>query len=423
MTKKTILLITDDQKTALSVKESLGHHVHLEAVASRADAKAYLAKKRPDLLIIDFDIKETDGLQIFRELGTSVKVIMLSASASIPLVVTATKQGVEEFLRKPIDQHQLLETVGRHLAREPLQLRWLSQEDWLSGGSPALRQMYEEIQEALRLDRHIILVGAKGIALQQVAEFIHINSPRHQRRLATVAAAAFNHESLEGALWATLQKLLSLPDPGSLQDEADRCGTIFLSGVEQLDGHVRLSLFSYFGQRRGQGDKTIRAIIGLEHPPVFAQGQGGEYAVITVPPLSQRKEDLPYLIELSLKRYSQKYGKKVDFIAAELLDFLVTYDYPGNYEEMQKLIEEAVLAARGDKLELEAFPFSFPALQSVARTKALRKNASLADARRALERDFYYILLKKANGDTGKVARFLDLPKASLAERLQDLLD
>ncbi|MBI5399500.1 sigma-54-dependent Fis family transcriptional regulator [Candidatus Saganbacteria bacterium] len=421
--KKVILLIADEPKIIASIKEALGRHVDLETAADKTAAQNFLLQKKPELIIIDFDLRGQDGLQVFRELGTSIKVIMLSDSSNIPLVVAATKQGVEDFLRKPLDPRQLLDTVNRHLLREPIQLKWAEGEDWLSGGSHALQQMYDQIQTALQLDRHIILVGEKGVPVPQAANFIHANSPRRARKLMTVETADFRQEAMEGHLWATLQKLLSLPEASSLQDEADRCGTIFLEGIEQLDEHVRLSLLNFFKQQRGRTDRTIRAIIDVQQIAALPPAQTENFAIITIPPLRQRREDLPFLVELCLKRYSRFHGKKVEYIAAELLDFLVAYDYPGNYAELKKLIEEAVLAARGDKLELESFPFNFPALQSVVQARALRKNAPLGTARRAFEKDLYYILLKKAHGDTGKVARFLDLPKTALAARLENLLD
>jgi DNA-binding NtrC family response regulator len=420
MARKTILIITDNHKTEASVREVLGKRYDFEVARDSRQAAAQLAKRSPDLIIIDFDLKGEDGLRLFRNLGTSVKTIMLSASGSIPLAVSAAKLGVEEFLRKPMNAEQLRASVEKNISREPLKLCWKEGLEWLRGGSPSLQKMLGSIQDILGENRDVILVGEQGIPKDRVAEFIHSNSPRRAKRFVKVDVASFRRESFETHFWAAVQEIMSLPGVDSVQSEEDRCGTLYLENVENLDDHFKLSILDFFKERKGKIDKGISAIIGVCNKSAI---QENGYVLIEIPPLRERKEDIPYLLELYLKRSSIKYGKEVKFVPTEILDFLVTYDFPGNYQELERLVEGAVLAAASDKLELENFPFDFRGLLQTSLRKALRENLTLEEAKRRFEKGLFHMLLKKSGGESSRVARFLDIPKTVLAERLEDLLD
>ncbi|MDD5382485.1 MAG: response regulator [Candidatus Margulisbacteria bacterium] len=413
MTRKTILLITDDHKTETAVKETLGKHYGLETAKDKETAAALLAKKLPDLAIIDFDLKGEDGLQIYKNLGLTVKTIMLSASGSIPLAVSATKLGVEEFLRKPIDAEHLQRAVETNLPKEEVKLRWPEGLEWLRGESPGLKKMLSEIQEILRGNKDVILVGERGIPKEQIAELIHLNGPRKERKLARVDLAAFRKEALEAHFWTTIQELMAIPAAA---------GTIYLDTLHNLDELFLLSVFNFFHERPNKIDKSIRAIIGVYNKSQ-AQKAGKNYVVIEVPKLRDRKADLPYLVEFYLASSARKHGKNIKYLAADVLDLLAAYDYPGNYLELERLIEEAVLSADSDKLELKNFPVDLNGLVNAAQKKGLSEDLPLEKARQVFERKLYAVLLEKAKGETAKVARFLDVPKTALTDRLDNLFD
>ncbi|MBU0671858.1 MAG: response regulator [Candidatus Margulisbacteria bacterium] len=420
MAKKTILLIADDPRTVNAVKDILKREYQLETVKDAASAAVFLSQKPPELIIIDFELNVRDGLLVFKELGTSVKVIMLSASDSIPLAVSATKQGVAEFLRKPINSEQLRKAVDKNIAQEEIRLRWIEGMAWLSGGSPAVEKMMAEIGTAIGQDKHIILLAEPGIKIDKIAQFIHHNGPRHKRKMVRLDLSAFRQEAQETQFWATMQELLAAPAADSLLDEADRCGTILFSGIDDLDEHFRLSIFNFFVERRGKSDKSIRVIINSAGD---VKAAGKEYARVRIPPLVERKEDLPYLLKFYLKHYSDKHGKRVKYIAAELLEFLAAYDYPGNYRELEGLIENAVLMATNEILGFANLPFDQQALLTAALINSSQKDLSLAEARRGFEKDLYHVLLKKTDGKSDQVAEFLDIPRTVLAARLENLLD
>lgn len=419
MSAKTILLIEDEAKTATALKDYLKRQYHIELVKNAEQAGALLSKKRPDLIIIDFDLKGEDGLQVFKKLGTTVKVIMLSGSGSIPLVVSATKLGVAEFLRKPLDAEQLKQAVSRNLPKESQRLKWSSSVDWLKSTSPAVKQMLDQVQDALPQNEDIALIAERGIPAAAVAEFIHQNSSQARRQLIKVDVAAFRREDLEQHFWTTIQELMALPDQNSVKDPADRCGTIYLENISRLDEPFQITIFKFFKERRGKTDKSIRAIIGLDNENKFAK----DLRVINIPPLRERREDLPRLFELYVKNAAKRFGKPVNFVAVSVLDWLASYDWPGNFQEMASLIEEAVLAATSNKLEPLNFPLNYRGLITQAQHGAVLENLNLQQARQRFEKILYPVLLKKMKGDKAQLSRFLDVPRTTLAERLDNLSD
>jgi DNA-binding NtrC family response regulator len=415
MPKKTILLIEDDPKTEAAIRDALGRGYNLHKAKGSAEAAAILQKKPADLILIDFDLKQKDGLQIYRELRPKLKVIMLSASGNVPLAVTATKQGVVEFLRKPISGEELREAVERNMAELPARLRWPKGAEWLRGESKSIQEMLGKIRLALRDEMDIVLNGERGIPKKEVAEFIHLNSPQQEKKLECIDLNSFSKESLELHFWTNVKRFLSLPDAKSLQRLGDLCGTLYLDNLEKVDEHFRASIFSYFAGTK----KDVRVVFGFSGDSLKVK----EYVLINVPPLRDRKEDLPGLLEFYLKKASARFNKEVKYVSADVLGFLAGYDFPGNYLELLRMIEEAVLAAKDEKLESSNFPYGYRGLMQTALNSSLGESLTLEEAKRRFEKKLYQVLLNQAGGDEGTVARFMDVPKAVLAERFQDLSD
>jgi two-component system, NtrC family, response regulator PilR len=415
MVKKTILLIEDDPKTEAAIKEVIGREYNLKVVKDQVEATLFIANRLPDLMLIDFDIKSKDGLQIYREMRPNIKVIMLSISGNVPLAVSATKQGVVDFLRKPINAEELLEAIERNLGDNEVRLFWPDSASWLRGESKSIKKMLSNILGLVKEGSDMVLFGEGGIPKEDVAEFIHANGPNRAKKMVRLDLSSFAKEHLEGHFWGSIKKILSLPETNSLQRVNDLCGTLYLENFGQLDEHFKLSILDYF---RGS-NKNILVIFATADKEIDIDG----YPIISIPALRERKEDLPYLLDLYLSRYSIKYNKKVQSISSDILAFLASYDFPGNYAELEIIIEEAVLSAQGECLERINFPFDLNSLIQSSQLKASAENLPLHEARRDFEKGLYKVLLDKSNDDEPAVARFMDLPKNVLLERLENLFD
>ena len=414
MIKKRILIVEDDLKTGARLKEMLGKEYRLELVGSKK-AVASFEKSIPDLILIDYDLKDKNGLQVFYEihpLKPEIKIIMLSTSGSIPLAVNAAKSGISDFLRKPLNAEQVKEAVARSIFKPQRKARLPQNVGWLRGESSVLNKMLHGIQETAAKNSDLVLQAEKGIDKRAIAEIIHGYGPQSRRKLVVLNLASFQKEALETSFWTILQDAMVLPDPSSLREEEDRCGTIFLNNFESVDEHFKIVLLKFFRERRGKIDKSIRLIIGVEKSNLK------DFACIEIPPLRQRKGDLPYILAFSLKYYSDQHNKTLKHISTQLLEFLMAYDYPGNYAELDRLIQVAVLNSTSNQLEARDLPFNFDQILQ----GALKKDGStLEKAKQDFERKLYPLLLQKLEGNQAAVARFLDFPKTAFLQRLEEL--
>jgi DNA-binding NtrC family response regulator len=423
MPKKRILLITDEARTEAGVREALSEY-DLEAVKNVEAALALINSLAPDLVVIDFELKEMDGLRVFRQVRLKVpgiNAIMLSASNDIPLAVTATKLGVSDFLRKPVNAQLLRESVGKNLAVPEGILLPPSEIGWMQGESAGLKKMYSEIKQALASSsRNLVLLGEPGIRKKDVAAYIHAHSLKKKRSLRVIDLSSFQRGDLEAHFWASLQEIMAMPEAKSLPTEEDRCGTLYLEKIGSLDGNFRTGIFKFGRERRENVDREILLVIGVCSEAIAREAEG--YLEIEVPPLRARKEDLPFLLNYYLKHYSARYNKPARGFSADALDFLALYDYPGNYLELEGMVEQAVLLSASDLVELKDIAMDFVSLRDVSAKKSLRQGKpQLKEARKEFEKDLYGILLAKSGGNTAAIARFLDMPRTALSERMREL--
>jgi DNA-binding NtrC family response regulator len=429
--KKTILLIEDDPRVEQAIKSALPGYA-LETVKDEKEAAGALERKKPALVIIDHDLKTADGLQIFRQvrlLAPYVRVVMLSLANDIPLAVTATKLGAADFLRKPVSPKELLAAVERNASAAGAHGAPPAGAPWLQGEDPPLKKMYADIRAALLTRKNLVLAAERGIEKGDLAEYLHERGWKPKRQIRTIDLASFRRENLEGSFWSTVQEAVgeSLPagrpgKPAAADNEEDRCGTLFLENIESLEASFRLSIFEFFKEKKEKIDQEALVVIGLFSAGSLPPQLQKHYSLIEVPPLRERKADLPQLVSRRLAALSAEHNKTVKAISAELLYLFNLYDFPGNYHELEALLTAGVLASSSATLEIKDLPLDFKMLTALAIKDAhLKGKLSLESARRWLEKLTYKTLLAKNGGDLAAAARFLDLPRTALAERAAEL--
>ncbi|OGB90006.1 hypothetical protein A2625_01520 [candidate division WOR-1 bacterium RIFCSPHIGHO2_01_FULL_53_15] len=396
MAKKTILLVSDDARAEQAIRSALGDYA-IETVRNAEEAAEALPKTKPALIIIDYDLKKTDGLQVFRQLqplAPHVRFIMLSSSNDIPLAVAATKLGVSDFLKKPAPPRELAASVERNIVPAP--------------EAPVLYGR-----------KNLILLAERGVDKKSAVEQIHLHSLKKKRKLRVIDAAAFRRENLEASFWATVQEAIGLaPALG----EEERCGTLYLDNIDGLEESFRASIFEFFREKKEKVDREVLVVLGVTGREQLSAAPVKNYELVEAPPLRARREDLPLLISQALAALSAAHNKKVKAVSAEVMTLLGLYDFPGNYAELECLLEEAILASASEILELKDLPLDFRSLLEVTVKKAKRsRGTSLISARRWFEKAAYKTLLEKTGGDFAATARFLDIPKTTLIERAEEL--
>ncbi|OGC36267.1 hypothetical protein A2311_00165 [candidate division WOR-1 bacterium RIFOXYB2_FULL_48_7] len=414
-----IIAICTEAGLINSLKEALSAY-RFEAFGTVEAASQSFAQELPNLILIDYDLKEGDGLQSFRQLqkiSPRTNVIMLATEHNIPLAVAATKSGVADFLHKPLATKQLLAAVEKNLTSYGEIFLPPAEPVWLSGEGPVLVKLYKDLKQALIANQNILLTGERGINKLDVVRFIHEHGLKRQRNLKIVDLHNFSRPEQEALFWTSLQEIMA----NSAQIEEERCGTLFLDNLEAVEKNFRLSVLEFFRQKKENVDQTIMVIIGLYDKVSderFPQGFG----LIDLPPLRLRKDDLPLLAAKLMEQLASKHNKKVRGLTRQALTYLMLFDYPGNYQELANILDQAVLAAAGEMVELKDLPLDQQWLLSATAKQALKSGKiSLKVGRREFEKELYSILLAKADGDIALLSRYLDIPRHNLQERIEAL--
>jgi len=418
--KNIILLIEDEAKVEARVKEVLADY-QIETLTSTGAALDYLRSHKCDLVIIDHDLKKADGLRLLREirlLSPRVKIVMLSASNDVQLAVAAVKMGAAEFLKKPIAADQFRGAIEKTISSREEVASGPAGSAWLQGESPGLKKMYADITNALASDKNILLFGERGIAREEVAAFIHSMSPRKNRLLKCINLLSFRRQNQEAPFWATVQELTAEPPGNSLLSESDLSGTLYLENIEALEDNFKASIFDFFKTRRGE----LLLVAGIADTKAVPPERAKNFFRVDVPPLRDRREDLPQLLIHYLNYYSMKHNKRAAGFSAGLLSLLMLYDYPGNYRELECLIEQGVLSSSSEMLDLKDIALDLKGLSGISLKKAAREGkSSLEEVKNEFEAELYGSLLAGAKGDLTIAARFLDVPRSILAERIGKL--
>lgn len=417
-----ILLLEDDLKTAAQIKDALGEEL---VVCDKVQDFLLRADEKPQLAIIDFDLRETDGLMVYRKLrerAPYLKTIMLSGNNNIPLAVSATRMGVADFLRKPLEMAVFKAAVQAQLKAVAVPGPTLSLElggEWLNGTSEKLQRFLVDFQSALTSNQDLSLAAERGINLGLLARLLHKYGPNGKRKFVEFNLASFSRDTLESHFWATLQELLLSREEASLPEQQELTGTLYFEGWESIPDHFKNSLLEFLKKRRTEARllKDVRVIIA-------AGGEIAGFGRLAVPPLRERKEDLPLIVAAEVRRLTPD----PVYLSPQVMEFFAYYDFPGNYEELRVLLESALRHAYRQAgnhprdLKLSSFLLNTGQLvQKQLKQTLANQSFELNSVRERFESELLTFVVDSAGGDASQAARFLDLPRTALQERLKTL--
>jgi two-component system response regulator PilR (NtrC family) len=431
---KTILYIGDDSETRSLISQSLGVDFTVKHVEHISDALKVILSALPSLVIFDYDLKDGGGIDSYlkiRRISPRLKVMVISALNDIGLAVSAAKLGAADFLRKPLEADRLREAVIKNTfaleKARPFRPESIPGGEWLSGSSEKLSALISAVTSAAESDKDVTLFSEAGIDKGSVAFLIHSLWAPSMRKFVRLDLLSFAKESQEGLFWSALKELLE-ERMGNV-DEDELCGTVFLTGIDRVSEHFRLSILDFLRHRRsGQAlmkiDSSIRVILSFEDPLCFAdlQAKGNleSFLKINLPPLRERASDIPLLLDRYIKKFSVLHNKSAEGVSLDVLKFLVYYDWPGNYREFEATIELSVLNSSGNMIF--EVPFDLEMLNSRLLKELKAENGvSLSALRDSLEKILYKAVLESSNFDEAKAAAFLDVPKTAFSKRAADL--
>jgi two-component system NtrC family response regulator len=447
--EKARILIAEDEKTQRELLEGFlkkeGYFV--TAVTNGREALQKLTGEFFDVVFLDFKMPELDGFQTLREirrLYPDLPVVMMTAYGTVETAVASMKEGAVDYLMKPIDLDELLILLQKVVERSVLiqenralkaQLQERYAFEHIVYGSPKMEEVMGLVARVAPSQVTVLIRGESGTGKELVANAIHYASPRSGKSLVKVSCAAIPETLLESELFGHEKGAFT----GAVQrrvgrfEEADG-GTIFLDEIGELSPGIQVKLLRILQEKEFQrlgsnlSVKTDVRVIAATHRNLEEAIKKGAFRedlyyrlnviAIHLPPLRERKEDLPLLIDHFLKKYSAKNQKPVSDISKEARALLFRYSYPGNVRELENLIERAVVLCRGDVISTQDLPYHLREEKS-ERSWESRKEKNLPESLEEIEREMIWKALHEHQGVQTKTADSLGISERVLRYKIK----
>jgi two-component system nitrogen regulation response regulator GlnG len=460
-----LLLIDDDAGPLLTqVREAFPATDHcIEVTRTGAAGVARVHAAMPDVILLSLRLPDQSGLEVYqqiRRLGGRVPVIFVTGSREARAAIEAMKQGAYDCLFKPADPSQLGRVVGEALevarqVREPSGAASAPLEAEtggpLVGTSAAMRQVYKAIGLVAAQDFPVLITGESGTGKELVARAIHQHSNRVGQTFLALNAAAIPEALLESELFGH-EKGAFTGANGKRIGKFEQChgGTLFLDEIGDMPLGSQAKILRVLQEQvfesvgSNQSIRTDVRLLAATHRDLTAWSAERKFRPdlyyrlsvfpIHLPPLRERSEDLPVLVDHYLRRFSRELGRDVQEIAPEALERLRSYSWPGNIRELQSVLKQALLRASGSVL-LPAFlpeplasppsslspPEENPGLESFIREcLACDEGDQYAEAHRRLDRFLLRRVLDHTRGSQHKAARLLGIARQTLRVKLRE---
>ncbi len=443
MADERILVVDDDQGllTLLQMRlRSMGFSV---APCGTGGAALALAQEEPfDFAILDLRLPDLDGLELMQELHqhqSNLPVLILTAHGCIPNAVQAMKMGAYGYLTKPFDDKELRETIDKALtpkrmSEEIHRLQTLMNELYgmenIVARSPEMQTVLQQVSRVAKTDTTVCISGETGTGKEVIARVIHCNSLRASKPFIPVNCAAIPETLFESELFGHMKGSFTgaHQNKRGLIQSADK-GTLFLDEIGEmpiaLQGKLLRALqnreiLPVGGQNSVKVDVRILAATNKDLEQAVREGRFREdlyYRIHVVPlwlpPLRQRREDVPSLAQFFLKRSVQQHGKQVKGFTPEAMQRLIAHSWPGNVRELENTIERAVVMSANDLITPEFLPL---ASQESSAPGSLQP---LTEAKETFEREYLKDLLRATQGNISRAAQIAGRYRADFYKLLK----
>ena len=444
--KLNILIVEDGQSQRMILRDFLVKEGYtVEEAESGEKGVAAVKAGHFDLLLLDYKMPGMNGLEVLEEvkkINPDVDVIMMTAFGTIDTAVRAMKSGAVDYVTKPVDLDELLIHLTRlserrtllrenEILRQELRAKGVTS-DQIIFTSPAMANLVNMAGRVAASRATVLIQGESGTGKELLARLIHNLSPRSEKPMIAVNCGAIPETLLEAELFGHEKGAFTGATGRRIGrfEEADG-STLFLDEVGEIPPPVQVKLLRFLQEREFQrlgGNQTIRAdvrVISATNRDLEARIREGAFredlfyrlnvVVMSIPPLRERKADIPLLTEHFLERYARENGKEIDGLSREAKDLLLKYDYPGNVRELENIIERAVVISRGPVISVEDLPF-----QERAPGNGTERSGSLMkDSVEALEQRLIEDAMRQVNNNQSRAADLLGISERMLRYKLK----
>jgi len=387
-----VLIVDDDEPHAQAVADSL-HSLNCDCMIANSGKKGIdlIEGQSFDIVITDLKMDDVDGLAILRKTKDELpdaEVIVLTAHSSIPSVVTAMQGGAYTYLTKPLDIQELRSAVDKASSRIRLIRRNVALSRGLDekfgfegviGNSPSMHRVIEQLKNLAPTDTTVLILGESGTGKELVARALHQNSPRKSKPFVPLNISALPESILESELWGH--------EAGAFTGAATRRigkfefangGTLFLDEVGEMPMDTQIKLLRVLEDRRitrlgSNEERSINvrlvAATNAELKDMMEQGRFRSdlyyrLSVVTIylPPLRDRREDIPLLMDHFLKEFCKRNGREVEGMTRAARQVLMSFDWPGNIRQLRNVIEGMLALDMDGKLDLDDLPSELAAI-------------------------------------------------------------
>jgi len=430
------VLIVDDEITIIESLKGILSDDGFEVMHAfnGYEALKKIEAESPDIVLLDIWMPGMDGIETLKEIKKitpSLPVVMITGHGTIESAVDATKSGAYDFLEKPLSIDKVMVTINnalnfRKLEEENIYLRKKSiEKNSITGTSPAVQKLYEEIMSAAPSDASILITGENGTGKEMVARTIHQFSLRPEQPFIIINCAAIPEENLDSELFGhekgAFEKATS-KNKGKF--ELASGGTLFLDEIGDMNintqAKILRALESKTFQRIG-GGRTLHMdvrVITSSNKNLEREIEAGNFRKdlyfrlnvipIHVPPLRDRKEDIPMLVDTFLEKFSKQSSEKKKTISENTLELLIAYEWQGNVRELKNLLERLSIMVESDHIGVADIPQPYnPGYKPIQLTE---KDLSLYEdnlilAKKRFEKEFIKQKLSQEGGDLTSVAK------------------
>ena len=442
--EKTLLLIDDDARSRESVARALSRtgYQMFEAESGVAGL-TYLENEEIHLVVTDLRMPGMDGvavLEAIKRLNPNIQVILLTGHGSIESTVEAMKKGAYGYLTKPVNLAELRLQIQRALEHQRLSLevRSLRQRKRetslgrLTGISATMQQVFRDIRDVAPTNSTVLILGESGVGKEVVAHAIHQNSPRHNAPFVPVSCAAIPEALLESELFGYERGAFTGAErrrQGVFETAGG--GTLFLDEVGEIPLSVQVKLLRAIEQREvvrlgattpTRTDIRIVAATNRDLEKAIEEGHFREdfyyrlnVVSIRVPPLRERGQDIPLLVETFSRQFAQQNHKEVSEITQEAMDALVAYNWPGNVRELRNCMESVTVKMNGNTITLDLLPGRIRGERAGGKSVDIFVGMAMAE----VERHMIQKTLSETGGNQTRAAGILKIGLRTLQRKLK----
>jgi Nif-specific regulatory protein len=452
VSREKILLIDDSADMLTHLSEYLKNEGYdVEASTEGEKALSMIERKSYDIILTDLMMPNPDGMEVLKYVTQHSResiCIILTGYGTIKNAVEAVKLGAFDYLTKPVKMDEILITLRRALEFRDLkrenqnlknQLKKKYKFENIIGDSDKMHQIFETIEKVADTDSTILILGESGTGKELIAKAIHYNSYRREGPFIPVNCAAIPSELLESELFGHEKGAFTNAIRTRIgRFELANGGTVFLDEIGDMSPNLQSKLLRVLQERQFErigGVKTVKIdirIIAATHQDLKAAVEQGKFRQdlyyrlnvipIQVPPLRERKSDIPLLLHHFLNHFNRSKKRRIQGISNEALSRFMEYYWPGNVRELENIIERVVILTNNDRITVQDLPEKIQSLSGVEQAPLLEipeEGISLDNAINEFEKKLILQALNKTGWIKNKAAQLLNLNRTTLIEKIK----